>query len=81
MFDAVRATPSPFVLQRFSSCASKRAPARNATQVLVNRFLCAAMLDVQQVHHRHGTGFRALPKQGKQSIAGGLLELLTRSTL
>ena len=77
MFEAVRATPSPFVLKRFSSCASKRAPARNATQVLVNRFLCAAMLDVQQVHHRHGTGFRALPKQGQQSVSGGLLELLT----
>ena len=47
----------------------------------MNRFLCAAMLDVQQVHHCHGTGFRALPKQGQQSVSGGPLELLTRSAL
>ena len=51
LFEAVLGPPSPFVLKRFSRCASKRAPARSATQVLVNRFLCAAMLDLQQVHH------------------------------
>lgn len=77
LFEAVRATPSPFVLMRFRCCSSKRAPARNATQVLVNGSVCMAKLDIQQVHHRHGTGFRALPKQGQQSVSGGLLELLT----
>ena len=40
-----------------------------------------AVLDVQQVHHRHGTGLRAFPKQGQERIAGGFFQLLARRAL